>query len=501
MSATLVWFRQDLRLADHEPLHRAAQAGVPVIPVWCLDPRQFAETHLGGFPKTGAHRARFLIESLADLRASLRALGSDLVIRRGLPEEVLPTLAREVGAATVRFHEEVASEELAVEDAVAEAMEPLGAAVRGSWGHTLHHPDDLPFSFDDLPEVFTQFRVAVEKRSSIRASLPAPRTLPPLPAGLDVGDLPTLAELGVDEPVAEGRQLMHFPGGERAGLARLEEYVFERDRLRVYKETRNGMLEPDDSSKFSPWLAMGCLSPRTVAEAVTRYEKQRVKNDSTYWMLFELLWRDYFRFVMGKHGDRLFRAGGLIGARIAWRRDAAQFEAWRTGQTGYPLVDAAMRELLATGFTSNRTRQNVASFLTKNLGVDWRLGAAWFESQLIDYDVASNWGNWAYAAGVGNDARGFRFFNLAKQADDYDPTGDFARHWLPELAGLRGGRIYRPDEATAEELRTAGITLGVTYPRPIVDFQSSAKACERVYEAGLKGAARRPGQSRRRDRR
>ncbi len=496
----LLWLRQDLRVHDHEPLHRAAAAGGAVIPVFCLDPIQLGTTHVGGFPKTGAHRLRFLLESLHDLRASYRRLGADLVVRQGRPEDVLPELVRQTGAQVVRFHEEAASDELAVEDAVAEALAPLGAALKGSWGHTLLHPDDLPFDLDDLPEVFTQFRVQAEKRTQPRATFPAPRSLPPLPAGLEVGEIPTLGMLGVAQPPADARQLIAFPGGETAGLARLEHYLFAADRLRVYKETRNGLLEPDDSSKFSPWLAMGCLSPRTVAEAVGRYERQRVKNDSTYWLIFELLWRDYFRFILAKHGDRLFKAGGLIGARIAWKRDDAAFEAWRTGRTGYPLVDAAMRELLVTGFTSNRARQNVASFLTKNLGVDWRLGAAWFESQLVDYDVASNWGNWAYAAGVGNDARGFRFFNLQKQADDYDPTGAFARHWLPELARIPGGRIYQPERLSPAELQAAGVRLGEDYPRPIVPFGESAKACERIYEAGVKGAARRPGQSHRQGR-
>ena len=493
---TLVWFRRDLRLHDHEPLSLALQPGGPVVPVYCIDPREFAETHLGGYAKTGAHRARFLLESLADLRTNCRRLGGDLVVRRGTPETVLPELAAQIGARTVRFHEEVASEELAVEDAVGDALRPLDVALEGNWGHSLLHPDDLPFDFEALPELFTQFRVQAEKTSAPRAPLASPTALPPLPEGVNPGEIPALAVLGFAPPPYDPRQLTTFPGGETAGLTRLERWTFEADALKTYKETRNGLLLSDDSSKFSPWLAMGCLSPRRIYAAVQRYERQRVKNDSTYWMIFELYWRDYFRFIVAKHGDRIFRAGGLIGARINWTRDAAALERWRTGQTGYPLVDAAMRELLATGYTSNRARQNVASFLTKNLGIDWRFGAAWFESQLLDYDVASNWGNWAYSAGVGNDARGFRFFNLFKQADDYDPTGAFARHWLPELAGIAGGRIYRPDQLHAAELERVGVRLGHDYPAPMVHFSDSAKACERVYEAGVRGVARRPGQSR-----
>ena len=491
---TLVWLRYDLRLHDHEPLVRATKDGGPVAVVYCIDPRDFAETFVGGFPKTGPHRARFLLESLADLRASLRGLGGELLVRRGRPEEVLPELARELGASRIRYHAEVASEERTVERAVADALRPLKVTLDSAWGHSLLHPDDLPFPISELPETFSQFRAQVEKRVVAREPLPAPTRLSPLPAGVPEGPIPSLLELGLTPPVPDPRQRMQYPGGESRGLARLSEWVFAADALKTYKETRNGLLEADDSSKFSPWLALGCLSPRQVHAAVRRYEAERVANESTYWMVFELLWRDYFRFIVTKHGDRIFRAGGLVGARIRWATDPDALERWRLGQTGYPLVDASMRELAATGYTSNRARQNVASFLTKNLGIDWRWGAAWFESQLVDYDVTSNWGNWAYAAGVGNDARGFRFFNLEKQARDYDPEGHFARHWLPELAAIPGDRVYQPDRLSQADLQRWHVRLGTDYPLPMVDFRESAKVCERFYEAGFKGAERRPGQ-------
>lgn len=494
MSApTIVWLRHDLRLHDHEPLHRALQDGGTVLPVAILDPADFGPTFVGGFPRTGAHRARFRLEALAALRAACRSRGGDLLIRRGDTAAVLAELVRATGARTIRLHEEAASEELAQEDAVAEAVRPLGAALKGSWGHTLLHPDDLPFDLNGLPELFTRFRTAVERETAPRDVFPVPSRLPGLPPGLDPGELPTLEQLGLAEPPADSRALCSIRGGEQAGLDRLEAWAFRADRLGRYKETRNGLLDPDDASRLSPWLAAGCLSPRQVYAAVQRYERQRVRNESTYWLVFELLWRDYFRFILAKHGDRLFRPGGLIGARITWRQDRVAFERWRTGTTGFPLVDAAMQELLATGFTTNRARQNVASFHTKNLGLDWRLGAAWFESQLVDYDVASNWGNWAYAAGVGNDARGFRFFNLRSQAEQYDPTGAFPRHWLPALARIPGGAIYEPARLRPEELARAGVQLGADYPAPMVDFMASAKACERAYEAGVRGAARRPG--------
>jgi deoxyribodipyrimidine photo-lyase len=241
------------------------------------------------------------------------------------------------------------------------------------------------------------------------------------------------------------------------------------------------MLGADYSSKFSPWLALGCLSPRYVCQQVDKYEQERVENDSTYWLIFELLWRDYFRYICAKHGKKIFYRSGLQGVNLAWQEDWERFDLWREGKTGFPLIDANMRELAATGFMSNRGRQNVGSFLTKNLGIDWRMGAEWFESCLIDYDVCSNWGNWNYTAGVGNDARGFRFFNISKQSQDYDRDGKYVKHWLPELAQIPAAKVHEPWKLLPVEQERFGIKIGVDYPQPVVDLFKSAKHNERIY--------------------
>lgn len=476
----LIWFRNDLRLHDHEPLHDAASNGADIIPVYCFDPRQFGETSFG-FAKTGAHRAQFLIESVKDLRRSLQQRGSDLVVRWGKPETILPKLVSEAQAQAVYWHEEATSEELTVADTVANILEAAGVTVQTYWGATLYHPDDLPFSTKKLPEVFTQFRKHVEKHSTVYEAFKAPKQLSPLPPALDPGDIPTLHELEIEPPKQDDRAVLQFQGGETAGLKRLQDYIWDADCLKTYKQTRNGMLGANYSSKFSPWLALGCLSPRRVFEMVQTYETERVRNDSTYWLVFELLWRDYFRFVCLKHGDRVFYPSGLRGLDVAWKQDWPRFDAWRAGETGYPLVDANMRELAATGFMSNRGRQNVASFLTKNLGIDWRMGAEWFESLLIDYDVCSNWGNWNYTAGVGNDARGFRYFNIPKQSKDYDPQGDYVKHWLPALAKLPASKVHSPWQLSPAEQKRYDLQLGVDYPNPIVDLQKSVKANEQIY--------------------
>ncbi len=485
----LIWYRNDLRLHDHEPLHRASDrtlAASQIIPVYCFDPRQFGTTSYG-FPKTGAFRTQFLLESIADLRASLRSLGSDLIIRTGLPEVILPVLAQEIGATAIYFSKEVTAEEVAVETALQSAVKPLAIALKSFWGHTLYHPDDLPFAIHQLPELFTSFRKQVEKYAKVNRTFIAPKQLPPLP-NIQIGELPQLADFGLEPPTFDQRAVMHFKGGETAGLARLHQYFWQQDCLKVYKETRNGMLGADYSSKFSPWLALGCLSPRYIYEQVQEYETQRVKNDSTYCLVFELLWRDYFRFICAKHGSKIFRQSGLQGMDIPWKDDWERFDLWRQGLTGFPLVDANMRELAATGFMSNRGRQNVASFLTKNLGINWQMGAEWFESLLIDHDVCSNYGNWNYTAGVGNDARGFRFFNILKQSKDYDPQGAYVKHWLPELARVPAAKVHEPWKLLPVEQQR----VGVDYPNPVVNLFKSAEENERIYNAAVSIGQRLP---------
>lgn len=499
----LVWYRNDLRLHDHQPLHQALKESARVIPVYCFDPRQFGTTSFG-FPKTGKFRAQFLLESVADLRQSLRAIGSDLLVRSGKPELVIPALVQQLGVTAVHYHQEVAAEERSIETHLSKALEAIGVPLKPFWGHTLFHPDDLPFDIRSVPELFTTFRKEVEQYSTVNPIVPAPQTLLALP-DVEVGTLPTLADFGLEMPVWDDRAVVHFKGGESEGKLRLDHYFWKQDALRIYKETRNALLGADYSSKFSPWLALGCLSPRYIYEQVQAYEQQRTRNDSTYWLIFELLWRDYFRLICAKHGNKIFRLSGLQGIEIPWKEDWERFDRWCQGRTGFPLVDANMRELAATGFMSNRGRQNVASFLTKNLGINWQMGCEWFESLLIDYDVCSNWGNWNYTAGVGNDARGFRFFNILKQSKDYDPQGNYVKHWLPELAQIPASKVHEPWKLLPVEQQRFDVRLGVDYPQPIVDLFKSAAANEKIYNAALGKTAPtlagRSGNSNRRDRR
>jgi len=473
MSTAIVWHRNDLRVRDHQALHYAAQQHDRVVPVYCFDPRHF-DTGMFDLPKTGPYRARFLRESVADLRASYRERGADLVVRAGKPEDVLPDLVRETEASEVCLFQEVGTEERDVEAAVDAALKATDALPAFFWGKTLYHADDIPFDEPaDIPDVYTPFRKKCEKRSSVRATLPAPDALDPLPADLDAGTIPTLDDLGYDhDGVPDERSVLPFKGGETRGLERMRTYIWEKDKLKEYKKTRNGLLGADYSSKFSPWLAHGCLSPRTIAEEVDRYEDQRVSNKSTYWLKFELIWRDFFSYVTWKEGDAMFHPGGPAHKDKPWRDHPPSFERWANGTTGIPLVDANMRELNRTGFMSNRGRQNVASMLAQSLAQDWRKGAAYFESVLVDYDVASNWGNWAYNSGVGNDPRD-RYFNIVKQANRYDADGDYVRYWLPELENVPDRYVHEPHTMSRSEQEDAGCILGADYPKPIVDLDET----------------------------
>ena len=240
------------------------------------------------------------------------------------------------------------------------------------------------------------------------------------------------------EVLADSRAVLQFVGGETAGQAHLANYLSDPRRPTTYKQTRNGLLGADYSTKFSPWLAQGTLSARQIWHAIGRFEREVHKNDSTYWIKFELLWREFFHWWVQPWGAGLYAAPERCQSRDAW------WQAWATGETGVPFIDANQQELIHSGFMSNRGRQNVASFLAKDLGLDYRLGADFFEYHLLDYDHASNWGNWAYVAGVGADPRDDRWFNVMLQATRYDKRGGYVRHWLPELETVEDRQVHWP---------------------------------------------------------
>ena len=428
MKTAIVWFKTDLRLHDNETLVKAIARSDEIIPVYCFDETQFQKTEYG-FQKTGSFRAKFLVESVANLDSNLRKLGSGLIILIGKPEVEIPKVVQRYKASIVFAKREVTYEENYTENLVKAELFKLRCEFETLSTSTLYHAEDLPFSIKNIPDIFSDFRKKTEKDATIRVIFEKPFTIKS--PEISAVNLPTLNDLGLNEITIDSRAVLHFKGGETEGLLRLQHYFFETKSISNYKQTRNEMVGANYSSKFSAWLALGCLSPREIYFELKKYEEQYEANESTYWLVFELLWRDYFRFMMKKYNARFFKQNGIQNNKSEANKHSAELlQSWIDGKTGVDFVDANMMELKLTGFMSNRGRQNVASYLCNNLKLDWRYGAAYFEQQLIDYDVSSNWGNWAYLAGVGNDPRGNRYFNIEKQAQDYDKNQEYRNLWL-----------------------------------------------------------------------
>ena len=428
MKTSIVWFKTDLRLSDNETLLKAISQSEQVLPLYCFDDSHF-ETTSYGFKKTGSFRTQFLLEALQDLDTNLRALGSGLVIVKGKPEVEIPKIAKQFGVQKVFAKREVAFEEKQTEKKVQDELFKLRCELETFSTSTLYRAEDLPFSIKDIPDVFTVFRRKTEQDAVIRKPLEKPVKINS-PA-ISILELPTLKDFDLKKIKIDARAAISFKGGETEALKRLNHYFYETKGLSTYKETRNGMVGADYSSKFSAWLALGCLSPRYIYEEVKKYEKQFGANESTYWLIFELLWRDFFRFMFKKYQTKFFLYSGIKSDKVNSKSlNQKLLSQWINGKTASDFINANMLELKLTGFMSNRGRQNVASYFCNELNMDWRLGASYFEEQLIDYDVCSNWGNWAYLAGVGNDPRAHRYFNIEKQAKEYDKNGMFRNLWL-----------------------------------------------------------------------
>jgi deoxyribodipyrimidine photo-lyase len=428
MKTALVWFKTDLRLLDNETLVKAIAQSTNVVCVYCFDEAHFETTEFG-FKKTGNFRAQFLLESLKDLDTNLRALGSGLLIVKGKPEVEIPKIVSQYKVNKVFAKREVAYEEKQIEKLVANELFKLKCEFESISTSTLYHAEDLPFSIKDIPDVFTTFRKKTEKDAIIRKIFEKPSEIksPEIPDMV----LPTLDNLGLQYEKIDNRAAIQFIGGETNALKRLRYYFYESKLLSSYKETRNGMIGSDYSSKFSAWLALGCISPRFIYHEIKEYEKINSANESTYWLIFELLWRDFFRFMFKKHQTKFFMFEGIKSDKQNSKSlNEKLLSEWINGTTNSDFINANMLELKLTGFMSNRGRQNVASYFCNELNIDWRIGAAYFEQQLIDYDECSNWGNWAYLAGVGNDPRQNRVFNIEKQAKDYDKDESYRNLWL-----------------------------------------------------------------------
>ena len=421
-NTALVWFRNDLRIDDNQSLYDATTKHDKVIGLVLIQDFWLKETAFG-FKKMEVFRARFLIETIEDLRQELKTLNIPLIVKVD-DGNSLKQLCYQYQITDLYMQEEWTKEEVDQEKNI-----PDTVSVHKSYSQFLFHPDDLPFAIENLPEIFTVFRKACEKNSTVRPCAPEPRKLADENDQIPSSEPLTLQELGYAPFDIHPNSAFPFQGGSGAASERLNHYFWKTKKLSYYKKTRNGLLGTDYSSKFSSWLANGSISPKSIYWSVKDYEQEIDKNQSTYWLIFELIWRDYFKYVSLRHGNSIFVVGGIKKRVYDWRQNHQLFDQWINGTTAEPFVNANMLELKNTGFMSNRGRQNVASYFAKTLQMDWRLGAAYFESMLIDYDVHSNYGNWMYNAGVGNDPRD-RVFNVGLQAERYDGKGKYQSTWL-----------------------------------------------------------------------
>jgi deoxyribodipyrimidine photo-lyase len=471
--ATIVWFRRDLRLHDNPALAAAAAGTSALVPLYVLDPRLLRGRW------SSSNRTWFLLASLRGLDARLREVGSRLHVRVGDPAKVVPDVAASVGARTVHVASDVSPFAARRDAAVAQGLARDRATLVAHPG-LLVHPPDAVRTRDGRPYVvFGPYRRTWEAipRRAIEA---APTRLPPRPRSLDPGAVPDLAGLGLPEPTADPAS---FPEpGELAARGRLESWL--RDGLARYAGDRD-RLDVDGTSHLSQDLRFGLLSPLELVERAAG------RSGADAW-LAELCWRDFYLQLLAHHPEVLRRPFRTAFERLRWIDDNGAFAAWRDGRTGHPVVDAAMRQLAATGFMPNRARMIVASFLAKDLLLDWRLGEAHFMRLLLDGDPAANDGGWQWAASTGTDAQPwFRVFDPVSQGRRFDPEGAWIRRWIPELSRVPDHSVHTPWTMSPEEQAEAGCILGADYPRPIVDHREArARWLDAVAAAGIAAGTR-----------
>jgi deoxyribodipyrimidine photo-lyase len=467
----LHWFRGDLRLSDNTALAEAASRGEQLLPVFVFDDALLRSA------RQGRGRVRFLHDCVERLAADLRERGCPLVVRRGDPREEVPRLLEETRAGLVTWNRDEAPYARRRDAAVESAVQRLGARVLACKDRVCFESREVLTAAGEPFHVYTPFRRAWWRRFEEDRPAPAgPLRLPPPVPGVVRGLVPSLADLGADDVAAE------LPtGGEEAARRRLRGFL-ERAAAR-YAEQRD-LPAVDGTSRLSPHLRFGTISVRRCFDEALAAERadRRLTKGVRKW-LDELVWREFYAAILAENPHVLRRSFRPEFEAVEWENDEKLLAAWCQGHTGYPFVDAAMRQLVATGWMHNRARMVVASFLTKDLLVDWRLGERFFMEHLVDGDPASNNGGWQWAASTGTDAQPFfRIFNPVLQGERFDPEGDYVRRFVPELRGLAGAAVHRPWDAPL---------AAPDYPRPIVDHAERRDLALRRYEAARAAARER----------
>jgi deoxyribodipyrimidine photo-lyase len=447
-----VWFRRDLRLADNAALAAAIRQG-EVLPTFVIDPV------LLNSDRVGAKRVAWLAANLRELDRSLRQRGSRLIVRRGEPAVELLKLAHETGATNVFFNLDLTPYARKRDQRVALELEAQSVMVETFDDMTIHHPEETVTLTGRPYQVFTAFK---------RAWLALPK-----PAADEVESLPDQMPLPVEAaslPIDFEESLELPAAGEDAALDRLNSFLEET--IYGYGEGRN-LLDRAATSFLSPYLRVGALSIRQAywgAKAAIDLATDKAAQQGAEAWLNELIWREFYMALLYHFPHTIDQPLREQYRDFEWLDDDESFAAWQSGRTGYPVVDAAMRMLNATGWMHNRARMIVASFLTKDLLIDWRRGERYFMQQLIDGDSASNVGGWQWAAGVGADAQPFfRVFNPTLQGQRFDPAGSFVKQWLPELARVPIEWVHEPWKMSSADQQKYGVIIGRDYPAPIIE--------------------------------
>lgn len=482
LAPILLWFRQDLRLSDHRALTAALETGAPILPVYVLD------DHAPGVWRRGAASRWWLLHSLTSLKNELSALGAPLILRRGHTNEVLGALAAETGAGAVYFTRGYEPWASALETRVKDALEPAGVTAKRFSGSLLKEPEAIRTLAGEPYKVYTPFWRAVGNSGPPAKPLRAPASVKPVKSKLASDKLADWKLLPAKPDWAGGLRETWQPG-EAGAASRLERFVT--DALASYADDRN---RPDleGTSRLSPHLHFGEISPNqcwyAAAAQASAVGGKADRGLETFHK--ELVWRE-FAYTLLVHWPDLPEAPFRKEfSAYPWLSDNANLKAWQTGCTGYPIVDAGMRQLWHTGWMHNRVRMIVASFLIKHLQIPWQQGEAWFWDTLVDADLASNAASWQWVAGSGADAAPyFRIFNPITQGEKFDPDGAYIRRWVPEIATLPNEYLNSPWLAPPLLLENARIRLGVTYPKPVVVHEiarlRALEGYERVKKANM----------------